>query len=182
MSNLGTTSTPWKALRLFVIIILLVAAGAGVGLYLTRVRFFAAPEQPFEYSHQAHTDAGIQCLYCHSQATRSQIAGIPSVERCMGCHKEIVSESEAIEALVGYWEQGEAIPWAAVNVQPDFVYFSHQPHLAAGINCENCHGFVSQLDEARPALRMDMGWCLDCHTEQEPKHVARLADCTACHK
>lgn len=100
----------------------------------------------------------------------------------MGCHTNVATEHEAVQQLAGYWERGEPIPWARVNVQPDFVYFSHQPHLGAGINCETCHGNVGAMTETRPVLRMDMGWCLDCHTEQAPEHVARLADCITCHK
>jgi len=100
----------------------------------------------------------------------------------MGCHKEIATEDETVQELAGYWERGEPIPWAAVNNQPDFVYFSHRPHLGAGINCETCHGNVGAMEETMPVLRMDMGWCLDCHTEQEPEHIDRLVDCMACHK
>jgi hypothetical protein len=65
---------------------------------------------------------------------------------------------------------------------PDHVYFSHQPHLLAGLNCETCHGDVGQMDGAHLTINMDMGWCLDCHLEQPEDQVARLADCLACHK
>jgi hypothetical protein len=156
--------------------------GVLTAILITRARLLAAPEQPFAYSHQTHVEAGIQCLYCHAQATRSTIAGIPSVERCMGCHQVISAEEETVRQLAGYWERGETIPWVRVNDQPDFVYFSHRPHLGAGINCETCHGDVGNMDEARPVFRMDMGWCLECHTDQDPEHVTRLVDCLACHK
>lgn len=158
------------------------AVVVGVAILITRARLLAVPEQPIDYSHQTHVEAGIQCLYCHAQAPRSTIAGIPSVERCMGCHTVIATEDETVKKLADYWERGEPIPWAAVNNQPDFVYFSHRPHLGAGMNCESCHGNVGAMEETRPVLRMDMGWCLDCHTEQEPEHVTRLVDCMACHK
>lgn len=173
---------PQQAIRRFLFVLLFVAVGVTIAILLTRARLLAAPEQPIPYSHQTHVEAGIQCLYCHSQATRSIVAGIPSVERCMGCHAVIATEEETVQQLARYWEQGQAIPWARVNYQPDFVYFSHRPHLGAGLNCETCHGDVSRMDEARPVLRMDMGWCLDCHTEQDPEHVTRLLDCVACHK
>jgi hypothetical protein len=171
-----------RAIRRFLLVLLVVAMGVVAAIYITRARLLAAPEQPLAYSHQTHIEAGIECLYCHSQATRSTIAGIPSVERCMGCHTVIATENEAVQQLAGYWERGEPIPWARVNNQPDFVYFSHRPHLGAGLNCETCHGDVGTMDEARPTQRMDMGWCLECHTEQEPEHVARLVDCMACHQ
>jgi len=142
----------------------------------------ASERQPIEYSHRAHIQIGIQCVFCHTEATRSSIAGIPSVEKCMGCHAYIATEGEAVAALVGYWERGEPIPWNRVNNQPDFVYFSHQPHMGVGMNCETCHGNVAEMEGAKSVTRMDMGWCLDCHEQQESHKISRLADCLICHK
>jgi hypothetical protein len=173
---------PHTAIRRFIVVLLIVTVGVVAAILVTRARLLAAPEQPIAYSHRTHIEAGIQCLYCHTQATRSTIAGIPSVERCMGCHTVIAAENETVQQVAGYWERGEAIPWVRVNIQPDFVYFSHLSHLGVGTNCETCHGNVGAMDEARPTLRMDMGWCLECHLEQEPEHVARLLDCITCHK
>jgi len=176
------TFQPRQAIRRFLLALVIVAIGVVIAIFITRARLLAAPDQPIAYSHQTHIEAGIQCLYCHAQATRSNIAGVPSVERCMGCHSVIATDNETVQQLAGYWERGEAIPWASVNNQPDFVYFSHRPHYGAGINCETCHGNVGTMDQARPTLRMDMGWCLKCHTDQDPEHVGRLVDCVTCHK
>lgn len=163
-------------------ILLLFLIGIFVGIFLTRAQVRAAPEQPFPYSHRIHVGAGIQCLYCHSSAMRSPIAGIPSVEKCMGCHNKIKSDNPVIQQVSSYWERGEPIPWVRVNLQPDFVYFNHQPHLGAGVNCETCHGDVDQMEVTRQDVRMDMGWCLDCHLQQSQEKVGRLTDCLACHK
>ena len=152
------------------------------GILLTRVQALAAPPQPLLYSHRVHVGAGLQCLFCHSGAMRASVAGIPSVEKCMGCHAVIATDRAAVQELAGYAERGESIPWRRVNVQPDFVYFSHQPHLGAGLNCETCHGNVAEMDAARPVNRMDMGWCLKCHLDQPEEKVSRLADCLTCHK
>lgn len=180
--NIDEMASQFQAIRRFLLVLLIVAISVAAAIFITRARMLAAPGQPIAYSHQTHIEAGIQCLYCHAQVTRSAIAGVPSVERCMGCHEVIATDDETVQQLAAYWERDETIPWARVNDQPDFVYFSHQPHYSAGINCETCHGNVGAMDEARPALRMDMGWCLECHTVQEPEHVARLVDCVACHK
>lgn len=168
--------------RWLLILFLIIAVGIVAGILLTRAYVYAAPEQPIAYSHSTHVEAGVQCLYCHTSALRSDIAGIPSVQKCMGCHSIIATDSPAIQELTGYWERGEPIPWKRINQQADFVYFSHQPHLGAGVNCETCHGDVGSMDTTRPAVKMDMGWCLDCHLEQPEEKVARLADCIACHK
>jgi len=162
-----------------IIIVLIVIGGA---IFLTRNRVLAAPEQPVNFSHRTHLSNEIQCLYCHSEAIRSEVAGIPSMEKCMGCHSFIANEGAPIQVIVDYWERQEPIPWARVNIQPDFVYFSHQPHMLSGLNCETCHGDVSRMDVIKPVLKMDMGWCLNCHLEQPDEKAGRLSDCLACHK
>lgn len=166
---------------LFVVLLVIVAGVVG-GILLTRMQALAAPEQPIAYSHKTHVEAGLQCLFCHTSALRSDIAGIPSVQKCMGCHTIIATDNEAVQTLTSFWERGEPIPWNRVNNQPDFVFFSHQAHLRAGENCETCHGNVGQMTVAQPVWRMDMGWCLDCHVKQEETKVSRLTDCLTCHK
>jgi hypothetical protein len=168
--------------RWLALITLLIIAGLAVGVMLTRAQVFAAPEQPIVYSHRTHVEAGVPCLFCHTSALRADVAGIPSVQKCMGCHAIIAAHNPDVQVLAGYWERRQPIPWNRVNRQPDFVYFSHQAHLGAGINCETCHGDVGHMTVAKPVVKMDMGWCLDCHLKQPEEKVARLADCLTCHK
>ncbi len=168
--------------RWLLFIALLILAALAGGVLLSRAQVLAAPEQPIAYSHRAHVEAGVQCLFCHTSAMRSDIAGIPSVQKCMGCHAVIATDKPAIQELTDYWERGEPVRWVRVSPQPDFVYFSHQRHLSAALNCETCHGDVGQMEAARPVVKMDMGWCLDCHLKQPEDKAARLADCLACHK
>lgn len=169
--------------RLWLIgIFILVAVGVIAGVVLTRNQVYAAPEQPIEYSHKVHVEAGIQCLYCHPSAIKSPLAGIPSVQKCMSCHNVIDPQNLQVQQVATYFENGESIPWVKINVQPDFVFFDHQPHLGAGLNCETCHGDVGQMDVTQQTVKMDMGWCLECHLRQPTEKVARLADCLACHK
>lgn len=139
-------------------------------------------DQPMAFSHPIHSQAGVQCLYCHSEAIRSPIAGIPSVQKCVGCHQVIAAEEEAIKELLEYWRRGESIRWQLVTTQPDFVYFNHQPHIRGGLNCETCHGNVAQMEVVKPVVEMHMGWCLKCHEEQPAEKIAHLVDCITCHK
>ena len=44
------------------------------------------------------------CLYCHANARRSTVAGIPSVQFCMGCHKIIAADKPEVQKLKGYWD------------------------------------------------------------------------------
>jgi hypothetical protein len=161
---------------------LIVAATVVGGLYLLSAsRIQAAAQQPIAFNHELMVQAGVQCLFCHAEAMKSPVAGMPSVEKCMGCHKVIKPDSPEIVKLAGYWERQEPIPWARVNQLPRFVYFSHQVHVvAAGLNCEHCHGDVGHMDVARPVVKMDMGWCLDCHKQQD--NAKQLIDCVVCHQ
>lgn len=171
-----------KRPSLLLVLILLLVGVLAAGVVITRVQALAAPRQPIAYSHQSHIEAGVPCLFCHTSALHSDIAGIPSVQKCMGCHSIIATDDPTVQILAGYWERGEPIPWIRVSKQPDFVYFSHQVHLAAGVNCENCHGDVARMSITQPDVKMDMGWCLDCHLKQPEEKLTRLADCLTCHK
>src|SRR3990172_211430 len=164
-----------------VLVGLAVAIVIGGALFLFTSRTQAAPQQPIAFNHEVMVQAGIPCLFCHTEARRSLAAGIPSVEKCMGCHKVIATNSPEIKKLAGYWERQEPIPWLRVNQLPGFVYFSHQVHIvAAGLNCERCHGDVGHMTEVHPVVEMNMGWCLSCH-EQQP-NARQLTDCVVCHQ
>ena len=162
-------------------IVLLIVIVFGT-VYLARASMVqAASAQQSAFDHKSMVEAGMDCLFCHSGATRSPAAGIPSTESCMGCHNVIKTDSPAIIELAGYWDRQEPMRWARVNRLPRFVYFSHQVHtVAADLNCERCHGDVGQMAEARPMAKMNMGWCLDCH-EQQP-NAGQLRDCIVCHQ
>jgi hypothetical protein len=152
------------------------------GILVSRISAFAAPDQPVAFSHRVHNDSGVQCLYCHPNVMRSDLAGIPSVQACAGCHQTIKRDQDSVQAVIEYWEQGQPIPWQAVTEMADHVFFSHKPHALAGVTCETCHGPIGEMDRIRPAVVMDMGWCLECHYQQSTENVARLADCLTCHE
>lgn len=171
----------WMALGIVLALLL------GGGLYfLFGPAAEAQPPQPLAFSHQKHVAAGAQCVYCHAGVQNGPVAGLPSIAKCMGCHQNIqVRDPEAqakVDALVRMWEAGQPLRWVKVNDQPDFVYFSHRPHVLNAVSCEQCHGNVSQMDLVKPVRDMNMGFCLDCHRQQAPEKVERLVDCRTCHK
>ncbi len=178
MSRILSGKGRWPVVLLAGAIFLVIAAGG----MMNRGTAVAQTDQPVNYSHKTHIDAGMQCVYCHSSALNSPIAGVPSVQKCIGCHEVIAPDNEDVQVLTGYWDRGEPIPWVRVNKQPDFVYFSHQPHVGASLSCENCHGEVGTMDLAEPVLEMDMGWCLDCHKQQNADVAPHLWDCLVCHQ
>ncbi len=135
------------------------------------------PVQPIDFSHALHVEqARMDCQFCHAYARRGPVAGIPSVQRCVGCHQDILSEAPEILKVLDYWENEEPIPWVRIHNLPDHVRFNHKAHLRAGIDCAECHGDVGQMTIARQVSSLTMGWCVDCH---ETHNASR--DCLICH-
>ena len=153
------------------------------------------PIQPIHYSHRIHAgDNEINCKYCHSAARVSKNGGIPSLNVCMNCHKNIaeVAEStatpeyskafydEQIQKLytaVGwdkttqsYTGKTEPVKWVRIHNLPDFVYFNHSQHVTvAGIECQKCHGPVETYEIQKQFAPLTMGWCIKCHRETDVK-------------
>ncbi len=144
------------------------------------------PAQPVAFVHKTHANKGIDCLYCHSNAARGQVASVPSVEKCMGCHQVVTPQNpqsaKEVEKIRDAWERGVPLRWEKKFDQPDFVYFSHGPHIRANVSCETCHGDVANMDMPKPGYNLTMGFCLNCHRQQAPEKVAKLTDCATCHK
>ncbi len=150
--------------------------------YLIDMTIFTdtAPKQPIDFSHRIHvSDNGIPCLHCHNYADTTPAAGVPSVSKCMGCHKTIATDRPEVMKLAGYWENQEPIPWIKVHDVPDFVYFTHKRHVLAGLECQVCHGPVETMDRIARVSTLKMPWCVECHTERKVEHGR---DCWTCHK
>lgn len=144
------------------------------------------PAQPIEFPHTRHVAMGIQCLYCHPGATRGPSSGLPTASKCWACHQQLVitKTSALLPPLVQAIEQGTPLQWVPVAQVPDFVQFNHRPHLASGLNCENCHGDVSKMNVYENPQVLNMGWCLNCHRTKAAGNselLAKLTDCGTCH-
>jgi mono/diheme cytochrome c family protein len=199
-----TKTTPiWQAfvknqfLVLVTAIFLLLASAYFVYGFLMQVGVDEGyePIQPIHYSHRIHAgDNEINCKYCHSSARVSKHSGIPSLNVCMNCHKNIaeVAEStatpeyskafydEQIQKLykaVG-WDQTtqsytgktEPVKWVRIHNLPDFVYFNHAQHVTVGkIECQTCHGPVETYEIQKQFAPLTMGWCINCHRKTEVK-------------
>jgi hypothetical protein len=156
------------------VIVVLVAAV----LLLTASRPPVVVEQPLPFSHKLHAGENqIPCLYCHGEARRSAIAGVPAVSRCIGCHRGLKVDTPAIQTLKAHWEHQQPIPWVKVYDQPDFVRFSHKRHVLRGITCQTCHGEVQTMEQVRETVILNMDRCVTCHLQ----HQASI-DCLVCHK
>ncbi|MBZ0328470.1 MAG: c-type cytochrome [Altibacter sp.] len=151
-----------------------------------------APVQPIHYSHRIHAgDNQIDCNYCHSSARKSKTSGIPSLNVCMNCHKniaEVAPETQAegaefgvdynqeikkLYAAVGWDEDTQAytgktqpVKWLRIHNLPDFAYFNHSQHVTvAGVECQTCHGPVEEMEVMEQFAPLTMGWCINCHRE-----------------
>lgn len=128
-----------------------------------------APDQPLPFSHKIHAgDNQIACQYCHFGAEKSRHAGIPSVDTCLNCHNVVRRDSPEIAKIHKAKADGKSIEWVRIHKLPDFVYFSHQRHVAGGkIDCQTCHGEVQNMERLQQESTLNMGWCVNCHRDTE---------------
>ena len=140
--------------------------------YITNVG--VAREQPVEFSHEHHVRGlGIDCRYCHTSVETSASAGMPSTATCMNCHAHIWKQSPLLEPVRASYRTGESLEWTRVHDLPDFVYFNHSVHVAAGVGCASCHGRVDKMPLMWREHSLHMDWCLECHRNPEPHRRPR---------
>lgn len=174
-----------------------------------------APQQPIDYSHRLHAgELQINCRFCHSSADKSRHAGIPSSSVCMKCHSIVTSSHDEMQKAKKAGSKSlpisdelrklydslaldkelkpktgatpQSIPWVRVHNLPDYVYFSHQAHVKAGVSCQKCHGQVETMQRMQQVSTLSMGWCVNCHREAndqgingKPAHAS--TNCSTCH-
>jgi hypothetical protein len=138
----------------------------------------APPEQPIRYSHKVHvTDYKLDCRFCHVYAAKSASAGIPSLAKCMMCHRTIAAERPEIRKLAQYWKEKKPIPWVRVTELQEYTYFPHFRMVSYGkVPCLTCHPGIDRDEIAVQRQEFGMGWCLTCHRGRGVS-----IDCWTCH-
>jgi hypothetical protein len=116
-------------------------------------------------------------MYCHTNVERSRHSTVPAMSVCMNCHSLVAVNKPNIQKLTELYNSGKPIEWERVHELPDFVYFSHQRHIAKGFQCVNCHGPVETMDQVYQFRKLNMGDCLTCHRENQGP-----TDCNICHQ
>ena len=135
-------------------------------------------DQPVEFDHRHHSrDDGIDCRYCHNTTYRAATAGIPSTDKCMGCHSQIWSQSPMLEVVRRSYFSDAPIPWNRVYQVPGYAYFNHSIHVDKGFGCSTCHGRVDRMPAVYQVPTLTMGWCLDCHRSPE-QYIRPLGEIT----
>ena len=101
----------------------------------------------------------------------------------MNCHTYInegpsgTEEIQKIYDAVGYdvntgkyiegYEQ-KPIKWVRIHNLPDLAYFNHAQHVVAGgLECQDCHGPIDEMEVVYQHAELTMGWCIDCHRTKE---------------
>lgn len=127
------------------------------------------PEQPVPFSHQLHAgQMAMDCRYCHNTVEVAAHAAIPSTQTCMNCHVQVLPDSTWLAPVRESWETDTPVEWVRVHMLPDYAYFDHSVHVAAGVGCASCHGRIDQMAVVWQAEPLSMSWCLDCHRNTEP--------------
>jgi hypothetical protein len=157
------------------------------------------PAQPINFSHRVHAgDNKISCLYCHSAADKSRVAGIPAASTCMNCHSQILKDSPEVRKIADAINNNQPIEWVRVHDLPDHAVFNHSRHVVAGVKCQQCHGPVETMERVAQFDSLLMGNCVSCHRthrevtidaegkpviakEETPKRLMASTDCAVCH-
>ncbi len=158
------TNRRWVGVGSLVVVIGVVVT-LFLGLYTIGVVEDYHPSQPIEFPHSVHAGTnGIDCKYCHNSVTKSKTAGLPTVNVCMNCHKQVTGRTpeqqekiKNIYAAAGwdpssgagkYTGETKEIVWNKVHVLPDHVYFNHSQHVVVGgVDCKQCHGDMTKSKE-----------------------------------
>ena len=155
------------------IVVVIVLTVLGVVYY----PWWLGARQPIPFSHRVHAGTReISCLLCHPGVLRSAVAGIPPVQTCLLCHNRIIVHYPEIERVRRHEQEGRPIAWVRISNLPDLSHFDHSVHLAAGVDCGRCHGNVKAMDRLVLHQDFNMGFCIQCHRENDATH-----DCFACH-
>jgi hypothetical protein len=159
----------------------LIATAKGVGLLVFLVFMFwywfspeytdvgFHPDQPVPFSHKLHAgELGMDCRYCHNTVEDSAHAAVPPTATCMNCHKAVKTDSVALEPIRHSYSNDVPVEWVRVHMLPDYAFFDHSVHVAAGVGCTSCHGRIDQMVKVTQSEPLSMGWCLECHRNPTP--------------
>ena len=112
-------------------------------------------------------------MNCHKTITSYEKG--PELTREDGTKVNGTREIEKLFAFAGFdpknanaWDPSKAkpIPWTKIHNLPDHVYFNHSQHIKAGkVQCQTCHGEITNMDEVYQFSELSMGWCVNCHRQ-----------------
>lgn len=132
-------------------------------------------QQPIPFSHKLHSEKALKCQDCHPNPAPGRAMSSPEAPKCMVCHGIIATEKPSISKLAEIAKSGKPAGWVRIYKLPDFVTWSHKPHLK--LKCDDCHGNVGQMETMTlQANAVKMSGCLDCHRLKKA-----TLECSSCH-
>ena len=96
----------------------------------------------------------------------------------MSCHQQVKTESPEIQKIYAaidfdaetqtYGNNKKPIEWVRIHNLPDLAYFNHAQHVnVGGLQCQNCHGEIQEMEVVHQESKLMMGWCINCHRETQ---------------
>jgi hypothetical protein len=151
-----------------------------------------------EKSRQAGIPAASLCMNCHRLVTAPRDDVLREYQQAQHdgrpARPVVSAELQKLYDALGLDDKLQRDPkrpqkpieWVRVHNLPTFSCFDHRPHVAAGVNCQHCHGPVETMTRVRQSADLSMGWCVNCHrqtarTGVNGKKVSPSTDCSACH-
>lgn len=151
-----------------------------------------------ERSRHAGIPAASVCMSCHRFVTAARSAvraeEIAAEEEGRPAQRVIAPELAKLYDALGLDDALQPDPdkpqqpveWIRIHQLPDFAFFDHRPHMAAGVECQSCHGPIETMERVRQVQSLSMGWCIDCHRGPAAAGLGANAtaasiDCVACH-
>jgi hypothetical protein len=119
--------------------------------------------------HRIHVQNDVECETCHGAAATSAAGTdnlLPTMDTCGACH------DVADDTKCGTCHTNVAEPVAAARRVSAVQKFSHQTHLADGMQCTGCHRAGAAGEPSIP----EMARCRSCH-----ETASALKDCEVCH-
>ena len=151
-------------------------------------------------SRHAGIPAASLCMNCHGLVTAPRDRMVQEYREAQKDHRParpvITAELQKLYDALGLDDklqpdpakQPTPIAWVRIHKLPVFTTFDHRAHVAAGVDCQHCHGKVETMDRVRQAADLSMGWCVKCHRDPKTaldgladKNVKPSTDCSTCH-
>ncbi len=136
-----------------------------------------------EKSRQGMIPSSNVCMNCHKQINEYTGEKDMPLKTAEG---KAINGTEEIKKLYEYagWDPvakkyklnadgsiaATPIKWVKIHNLPDHVYFNHSQHVKVGqVQCQRCHGEITEMDEVYQFAPLSMGWCINCHRQTQVK-------------
>ena len=159
-------------------IVAALAGSLGPTLAIAGVWYFFSPwtqtwaTVPFSLSRTATSSTSANSVSIAGTVTPRlrfpSVANVPPTQTCMNCHQVVKRDSELLAPIRASAASGRPMRWIRVHKLPDYAYFAHNAHVAAGIGCVTCHGRIDEMETVTQMTPLSMSWCLDCHRNPGP--------------